>query len=676
MKWSSSSSSSSSDSKKFQVKVKPLKLQGLIGCCDQKLEEKEKTEKVIVLEMKWRGPKAGLVPLRQHSSNRRYVSKPVVVKQGEVFQWDDIFESVCNLSMKENSNSFNSWDMSFNLLHGRCTEPTKKLAVIGSVSLNIAELALLMEPLIERELPISVRVAGVSSEAMLLVSVSFAKIRNSQDSVGVVNDAGILRMVKDLRSYMSISKNKKKKKKKKKKKTTTQSSADEGEMSDDSYSGSGGGGDGDDPGSDSEESPNTDSKESLGQGCVAAAETKDESSVYYVNGSDKETSSETQMESSPSPKTGFGSISKVGFLSWKKRRPSFVFSKSKGQEKKSEENADQDTNETLGFGFDEEEVSVGRWEEKEVISRDGRAKIKANVFFASMDQRSEKAAGESACTALVTVIADWLHSNRDAMPSRFEFDNLIKEGSSEWRKLCDNEVYLQRFPDKHFDLETMLEAKLRPLSMKPEKSFVGFFCPENFESLKGTMCFEGIWDEISRNSSNVKEAEPKVYIVSWNDHFFILKVEADAYYIIDTLGERLFEGCNKAYILKFDDRSCLYRLPENSTKEGTKDKGGGEEGGESESLVCSGKECCREFIKRFFAAIPLRELEKEEEKGTASIVSLHQRLQIEFHFSSISTSSSSSSSSFPSSSSSCHSPSSSSVSLSSSFDEYENTRVH
>jgi hypothetical protein len=43
--------------------------------------------------------------------------------------------------------------------------------------------------------------------------------------------------------------------------------------------------------------------------------------------------------------------------------------------------------------------------------------------------------------------------------------------------------------------------------------------------------------------------EPQVYIVSQNNHFFILKDEPEAYYIIDTSGERLYdyEGCNSAY---------------------------------------------------------------------------------------------------------------------------------
>lgn len=135
---------------------------------------------------------------------------------------------------------------------------------------------------------------------------------------------------------------------------------------------------------------------------------------------------------------------------------------------------------------------------------------------------------------------------------------------------------------------------------------MGFFSPEKFDSLTGVMSFDEIWDnEISRS--------PGVYIVSWNDHFFVLKGDEDGYYIIDTLGERLVEGCDQAYILRFDHGSYL-------TESG------------SNEVICRGKECCKEFIKRFLAAIPLKELEMEEKKEAVPYYSLHHRLQIEFNF--------------------------------------------
>lgn len=276
---------------------------------------------------------------------------------------------------------------------------------------------------------------------------------------------------------------------------------------------------------------------------------------------------------------------------------------------------------------------------KELSSRDGDARLKTSVFFASFDQRSEKAAGESACTVLVAVIADWLHSNQHLMPTREQLDTLITEGSFQWRKLCDNEVHTNFFPDKHFDLETVLEAGLKPLAVCREKSFIGFFSPEKFECLKEAMSFDAIWDEIinARKNNNAayhpdNECESRVYIMSWNDHFFILKVEDDACFIIDSLGERLFEGCNQAYILKFDESSFMYRKvvegESNSKDSTTKD----DNHVQTEEVICKGKECCREYIKRFLAAIPVAQLEMEEKKGTLSNFSLHHRLQIDFHY--------------------------------------------
>ncbi|PQQ18643.1 uncharacterized protein Pyn_28259 [Prunus yedoensis var. nudiflora] len=307
--------------------------------------------------------------------------------------------------------------------------------------------------------------------------------------------------------------------------------------------------------------------------------------------------------------------------------------------------------------FGDENFSVGIWEHKEVISRDGHMKLQTQVFFASIDQRSECAAGESACTALVAVIADWLKSNRNEMPVKCECDSLIRDGSLEWRTLCDNEAYIERFPDKHFDLETILQAKIRPLSVVPEKSFIGFFHPEelenrDFDFLQGSMSFDSIWDEISHSASECAwNSEPLVYIVSWNDHFFVLKVEQDAFYIIDTVGERLYEGCNQAYIPKFDQDTTIQRLPSeakasdeksgnqvrpNNCKE-TKAEGAlvlsqkdFENSDVKEEVVCKGREACKDYIKSFLAAIPIRELLGDLKKGLMASTPLHHRLQIEF----------------------------------------------
>lgn len=322
--------------------------------------------------------------------------------------------------------------------------------------------------------------------------------------------------------------------------------------------------------------------------------------------------------------------------------------------------------------FGDDNFAVGSWEQKEVLSRDGHMKLQTQVFFASIDQRSERAAGESACTALVAVIADWFQNNRDLMPIKSQFDSLIRDGSLEWRNLCENQAYRERFPDKHFDLETVVQAKIRPLSVVPKKSFIGFFQPEGmdegrFDFLHGAMSFDNIWDEISNTEhDSTTNEEPRIFIISWNDHFFILKVESDAYFIIDTLGERLYEGCNQAYILKFDRNTAIYKMPdtpnpsdENTTaieqqtvadvlenndrqiqqinsKGSSESVEGTEESPKSEQdedeVVCRGKEACKEYIKSFLAAIPIRELQADVKKGLISTTPLHHRLQIEFHY--------------------------------------------
>ncbi|CAA7033893.1 unnamed protein product [Microthlaspi erraticum] len=370
---------------------------------------------------------------------------------------------------------------------------------------------------------------------------------------------------------------------------------------------------------------------------------------------------------------------KKRMLSWKKRRLSFRSAKQKGEpllkkdcleeggddidfDRRQLSSSDESTSDWYRSDdstmkplseFGDDDFVVGSWENREIISRDGLMKLTARVFLASIDQRSERAAGESACTALVAVMAHWLGSNRDIIPTRSEFDSLIREGSSEWRNLCENEEYRERFPDKHFDLETVLQAEVRPICVIPEKSFIGFFHPEEEEEgkedasldfLKGVMSFDCIWEEIMKQEPEESGSEPVIYIVSWNDHFFVLLVDHDAYYIIDTLGERLYEGCNQAYVLKFDKDAEIQRLQQPVKDIGNQIPGGGknkseqpesstepeEQEDEEEVVVCRGKESCREYIKSFLAAIPIQQVKADMKKGLVS--SLHHRLQIELHY--------------------------------------------
>ncbi|KAL5559842.1 hypothetical protein UlMin_036053 [Ulmus minor] len=177
-----------------------------------------------------------------------------------------------------------------------------------------------------------------------------------------------------------------------------------------------------------------------------------------------------------------------------------------------------------------------------------------------------------------------LAPHKPRSPNKTPIYRLLIEGSKEWNNLCNDEFNHISFLDGHFDPETVLEAELRPLTVRLEKSFVGFFFLEKFEMLK----------EIISNETLANK--PKIYIVSWNDHFFVLKEKETACYVIDSLGERLRYFCNNAYILQFKYE----------------------------------KECSREFIKRFWTTTTLNELEEKKKKGSLSNITLFQKLQIEF----------------------------------------------
>ncbi|KAL5559715.1 hypothetical protein UlMin_035926 [Ulmus minor] len=288
-------------------------------------------------------------------------------------------------------------------------------------------------------------------------------------------------------------------------------------------------------------------------------------------------------------------------------------------------------------------IDDGSFQIKEIASKDRKTKVITDVFLASLDQRSEWVNGIGACSVLSLVTAHWLHINQD-LPTKSQLNRLIIEGSKEWNNLCNNEFKLVFFPDGHFDLETVLEAELRPLNVQPEKSFIGFFFSEKFEMLKEVMSFDDIWDKII--SDETLANKPKIYIVSWNDHFFVLKVEENACYVIDSLGGRLHTYCNEAYILKFDKSSVIYDIikeeeDKSESDVNTKNK----EKTYDHIVICAGKECCREFIKRFWATMTLSELEEEKKKGELSNMTIFQKLQIEFHCTYLTPPSSTSSSS-------------------------------
>lgn len=164
-----------------------------------------------------------------------------------------------------------------------------------------------------------------------------------------------------------------------------------------------------------------------------------------------------------------------------------------------------------------------------------------------------------------------------------------------------------------------------------------------------------IWDEISRSALDCSSNDqPVVYIVCWNDHFFVLKVEEDAYYIIDTLGERLHKGCNQAYVLKFDKDTTIVRLSNErqaSEEEPASDKAQAKscldfsgdrssavQSNESENSEREEEVVLREgimqgiYLKLLGCNTP-RELQTGIMKDLMGAATFHRRLQIEFRYS-------------------------------------------
>ncbi|KAI3677333.1 hypothetical protein L1987_86958 [Smallanthus sonchifolius] len=531
-------------SKRFRVKVERIKLEGFEHGGGG-------GEKVMGVELRWKGErKHGLAAVGFHRRRpgERWC-KERVVRKGEVIVWEeeDDLENTCLFSLAaSDGDEFDQRNFVPWILTFKLTygEYIKgKMTKIGKVSLDFAEFASKIEsPVIEKKLPIDLVVAGLTTQATISVLLSFVEIRDSGELVSESNQLEDIQVVRTKKKQLSLEE--------------------------------------------------------------VSLEDSDDSVTFDSDGT-----SEPRTTTSPSSSVVVhpDTDKKAGIFDWKRRRLNFRPAKTKVEDSRP---ITLHADDSVASGQDTTLMRNSfrnTWETREFVSRDGESKLNTQTFFASFDQRSDKAAGPSACTALVTVIAHWLMSNDlTTMPTVQQYDTLIIDGSSEWRTLCENKTHVAEFPDKHFDLETVLRAGIRPLTVSREKSFVGFFSPEKFESLTGVMSFDDMWDcEISRNLG--------VYMVSWNDHFFVLKVDEDGYYIIDTLGERLVEGCEQAYILRFDNGSCL-------TASGTS------------QVIYKGKECCKEFIKRFLASIPLKELETEEQKQVVPYYSLHHRLQIEFNF--------------------------------------------
>ncbi|KAG0467049.1 hypothetical protein HPP92_018629 [Vanilla planifolia] len=666
-------------SKKFAVR---LVVRGVEGAAPALLAVED--EGRMIAEVRWKGPKTkALSALRR--AVKRNCTKVETLRgdTGEVL-WNEEFKTVVGLTAHK-ENAFNPWEIEFVVFYGLKRLSKKKASILAAASINLAEYASATGEELELKLPLSKRIAEADSHPILHLNLKLLEMRTCLESseaisrppmpvpsIPSVGDPPVkddrsalrtgLRKVKILTELVST---------RKLKKTDREDEASDGRCSNgsedtnctypfdtDSL---------DDISGEEFENGNVEIsiRKSFSYGTLATTNHVDgtlhhdprfngeyEDRVYYSHRRSDVGGSHADDSTPHVPEQYVLQATKISILPWNKRKYGLRSSKAKGEPllKKTygEEGGDDidydrrqlsssdesilgqgdegSASQSMASDFGDDNFAVGKWEWREVISRDGQMKLSTEVFFASIDQRNERASGQSACTPLVAVIADWFKANPNTMPIKSQFDNLIHEGSLEWRNLCKNQTYRVLFPDEHFDLETVLQAKIRPLAVAPDKSFVGFFHPDGcegipgFEFLHGAMSFDVIWDEIARDSSS-----DCLYIVSWNDHFFVLKVEPDAYYLIDTLGERLYEGCAQAYIIKFDENTTIHQI--SNPMEGSI----GEKEGRQDP-VCQGKEACKEYIKSFLAAIPIRELQADIKKGLMASTPLHHRLQIEFHY--------------------------------------------
>lgn len=719
-------------SKKYEVKLVVRRLEGVpvvaLSSGNDPLHADAEKDHRVAVEIRWKGPKISLGSFRR-TVKRNFTREEGLGLGNGVVLWDEEFQDVCSLSgYKENV--FHPWEIGFTVLNGLNPGPKSKVPVIGTASLNLAEFASASEVKdYELNIPLTVSWSAVEPRPSLCISLSLVELRTAQELTESVQrpiasvpspprteevpsgekdelsalKAG-LRKVKIFTDYVSI-----RRAKKSREEDASEGRSEEGDYT---YHFDSDSLDEFEEGESDEVREDSAVRKSFSYGSLAYANCAggsvysnkmnndgDEDWIYYSHRKSDVGCSHKEDSIASVSEPYLVQNSKRSILPWKKRKLNFRSPKAKGEPLLKKAYGDEGgddidfdrrqltSDESIAFGwhktdedssanrssvseFGDDNFAIGNWEQKEIMSRDGHMKLETEIFFASIDQRSERAAGESACTALVAVIADWFQNNHDLMPIKSQFDCLIREGSLEWRNLCENETYRERFPDKHFDLETVLQAKIRSLSVVPGKSFVGFFHPDEkeegrFDFLHGAMSFDSMWDEISHASQCLGNGEPQVYIVSWNDHFFVLKVESEAYYIIDTLGERLFEGCNQAYILKFDKNTTIYKLPSSvqlseqkpvddqqmepknqlAEQSNAKEDGGSTEDGSvvaepeevvkkevEEEVVCRGKESCKEYIKKFLAAIPIRELQADIKRGLMASTPLHQRLQIEFHY--------------------------------------------
>ncbi|XP_023740208.1 uncharacterized protein LOC111888289 [Lactuca sativa] len=568
-----------SDAKQFKLRIKICELEGLVTD-DIPNKDTYKVQVHINLGI----PKRGYVP--RITNQKDHTSKQQVGPDGRVC-WNEGFEHRCN-NLDTKGVNLKSWKINLQV-HGIDVESNNKADILAKIKMDVAEFTNCSEKPVK--LPVKCCIGSYTHEAKLKVKLEIIEVQKPQteNSVHPISPTHLLPSLLSCVNFQNQTRNKTENMKMEME--NSQSETEEGA----------------DQGYKRIKMLELLRSQSLHEGIEYRKQDKQQASGYEYTEKIKLKRLLSWNIKKPKDAPLLNKEIGGGDDIDNERRTLMSYLKPKDSVKKDIKNS-----EFMGS----DRFEVGKWEKKRVKSRDGKLELQTDIFLATIDQRSEKALGEGACTVIATVIADWLHRNPNNLPLRCEFDKLIRDGSREWRKLCKEDIHKGKFLDQHFDLETVIQAEIRPLEVVSEKSYVGFFKLENMmnklDLLQDAMSFDTIWNEIENGDSSLEE---RVYIVSWNDHFFVLKKENKEMYIIDTLGERLAEGCKKAYILKFNEDSVIHNVEDDQS-----------------SIICKGTSCCKEFIKGFLAAIPLGELQSSVEKGINGKAPLHQLLQIEFQY--------------------------------------------
>lgn len=117
MKWSPWPSSPAPATRKFQVTVNQMKLEGFIDGSTEELESNWK-ERVMGIRLSWRGERKAVFYRNSRGRRRDFSGERTVSESGGggVVEWEDEFQNLCCFTVGSSAGEFCPWDVSFSLL--------------------------------------------------------------------------------------------------------------------------------------------------------------------------------------------------------------------------------------------------------------------------------------------------------------------------------------------------------------------------------------------------------------------------------------------------------------------------------------------------------------------------------------------------------------------------------